>query len=190
MAAPEEILAFPMDLFVADVATVFPDVTDLVADFDPAWAMLGKEASADYDEDGVTLSLSETVLDVKPSGRTNPVKRFRTGETIGGKVNVIDWSAATVGQLMNNAVQTPSGHFKRVSLYRGPKVAQYALLGRSSSGEDNDLAMQLCIPKAFISVNGDSAFTIGKVSMLPVEFLASIQVDADFPYVDIQTSES
>jgi hypothetical protein len=190
MAAPEEVLAFPMDLFVADVGSSFPDVTDLVADFDPAWAMLGKEASANEDDSGVTLSLAETVLDFRPAGRTNPVKRFRTGETIGGKVNIVDWSAVTVGQLMNNAVQTPSGHFKRVSLYRGPKVAQYALLGRTSSGEDNDLNMQLCIPKTFISVNGDSVFTIGTVSMLPVEFLASIQVDADFPYVDIQTSES
>lgn len=189
MAAPEEVLAFPMDLFIADVGTAFPDIADLIADFDAAWVKLGKEASNDYDDQGVTLSFAEQVLDFKPSGRTTAVKRFRTDETITAKVNIVDWSADTVGQLMNNPVQTLP-HSKKISLYRGPKVAQYALLGRASSGENNDLNMHLLVPKAFVSVNGESPFTIGKVSMLPTEIMVALQTDADIPYVEIQTTES
>jgi len=193
MAAPEEILAFPLTVYLAEVGTAFPLIDDLPADFDVAWAVLGSEGDLNYDENGVTVSHSETTFDFTPAGSTMPSKRFRTAEDLLVKLNLVDLSAEQYAKAMNNssvttvAAGTGIAGQKHFSLFRGDQVASFAVLLRGVSPVDNDLNMQYEFPKAFVSVNGDVPFNKGVVSMLPIEIQMIRHSSADDPICREQT---
>lgn len=193
MAAPEEILAFPLTVYLAEVGTAMPTVDADPADFDAAWAVLGTEGDLDYDDNGVTMSHSETTFDVTPAGSTMPVKRFRTAEDLLTKLNLLDVSAEQYAKCMNNSAVTTvasgvgvAGH-KKFSLFRGDKVAQFAALLRGVSPIDNDLNMQFEVPKCFVSVNGDVPFNKGVATILPIEIQMIRHSEADDPICNQQT---
>jgi hypothetical protein len=194
MAAPEEILAFTLDLWLADVGTAFPLIDADPTTFDAAWGKLGTEGSLNYDENGVIVGHSETVFDFTPAGSTMPAKRFRTAESLLTKLNLVDVSPDQYAKVMNNATVTTTAAAvgvagsKEFDLYRGDKVAQFAVLMRGVSPVDNDLTMFYKVPKAFVSVNGDVTYNKGVVAALPIEIEMIRHVVADNPKLEIQTA--
>ena len=193
MAAPEQNLAYPLTLYLAVVGTAMPLIDDDPADFDVAWQVLGTDGDRDYDDSGVVVSQSETVFDLIPAGSTTVKKRFRVGESLLTKLNLIDVSPDQYATVMNDAQLTTiapamgvAGE-KRFSLFRGDKVASFAVLMRGVSAVDNDLNLQFEIPKAFVSVNGDATFNKGVATALPVEVQPIVIVDADEPICSQQT---
>lgn len=194
MAAPEEILAFTLDLWLADVATAFPLIDDVEASFDVAWVKLGTEGSLNYDENGVIVGHSETVFDFTPAGSTMPAKRFRTGESLLTKLNLVDVSPEQYAKVMNNAAVTTTAAStgvagsKEFDLYRGDQVAQFAVLMRGVSPVDNTLVMHYKVPKAFVSVNGDVTYNKGVVAALPIEIEMIRHTASDNPKLEIQTA--
>jgi len=194
MAAPEEILAFPLTAYLAVVGTDFPLIDDAPGDFDVAWEVLGTEGDLDYDDNGVTVSHAETTFDVTPAGSTMPVKRFRTAEDLLTKLNLMDVSPEQYAKVMNNSAVTTvaagsgiAGE-KHFSLFRGDMVASFAVLLRGVSPVDNTLNMQYEIPKAFVSVNGDVPYNKGVVTILPIEIQMIRHSEADDPICRIQTA--
>jgi hypothetical protein len=194
MAAPEEILAFTLDLWLADVGTAFPLIDDVEASFAEDWGKLGTEGSLNYDENGVIIGHSETVFDFTPAGSTMVAKRFRTGENLLTKLGLVDVSPDQYAKVMNDAAITTiaaaSGvaGSKEFDLYRGDKVAQFAILMRGVSPVDNDLVMHYKVPKAFVSVNGDVTYNKGVVAALPIEIEMIRHSSADNPKLQIQTA--
>lgn len=192
MAAPEEVLAFPLTLYLAPVGTEMPLVDDDPADFDTEWKVLGTEGDENYDDSGVVVSHSETVFDFIPAGSTILKKRFRTGEMHSAKLNLVDLSPEQYAKVMNDAqittVAPTSGQAgsKTFSLYRGPQVNAFAVLMRGVSPVDNDLNLQFQYPSAFVSVNGDATFNKGVATALPVEVMAA---DKNYGCV-VQTHEA
>lgn len=188
MPAPNEIIASPLTVYLADVDTAFPAVDDVLPTGD--WLVLGTEGDANYDEEGVTVDHTEGVLDFTPAGRTMPSKRFRTEESFKATLNLVDVSPDTYAKVMNNATVTTGAISKRFSLYRGTIVNAFAVVLRGQSSVDNDLNMQYLFSKAFVSVNGQVQFTKGKVAMLPIEILVVRHSDADVVDVEIQTVDA
>ena len=194
MAAPEEVLAFPLTVYLAPVGTAFPLIDDAPADFAVAWKVLGVEGDLNYDENGVVVSHAETTFDFTPAGSTMPSKRFRTAEDLLTKLNLVDVSPETYAKVMNNATLTtvsPGSGIageKHFSLFRGDQVSSFAVLLRGASPVDNDLNMQYEIPKAFVSVNGDVTYNKGVVAALPVEIQMIRHATADNPICRIQTA--
>jgi hypothetical protein len=191
MAAPEEILAFPLEVWLAPVGTAFPAV-DAVPAID--WEKLGTEGDLNYDESGVTVSHGEGVFDFTPAGSTMPSKRFRTSESLLTKLNLVDLSPDVYAKVMNDATVTTvaaglavAGE-KHFSLFRGDQVNSFATLLRGVSPVDNTLAMQFEVPKAFVSVNGDVVFNKGVVAALPIEIQMIRHSAADDPICRIQTA--
>jgi len=129
MPAPEEILAFPLTVYLSVVGTAMPDVGADPTTFDVAWSVLGSGGALDYDDNGVTVSHAETTFDVIPAGSTMPVKRFRTAEDLLTKLNLLDVSADTYAKCMNNSAVTTvaagagTAGSKKFSLFRGDKAA-------------------------------------------------------------------
>ena len=191
MAAPEEILAYPLQVYTAIVGTAFPNVDAAPA---VAWTLLGNAGDNNYDDTGVVMSHAETTFDFTPAGSTMPTKRFRTGENLLTKLNLVDLSAAGYAMAMNNAAITTVAAGVGIAgtetfdLFRGTSVAEYAVLMRCPSPADNNLTMQYQIPKAFISVNGDVTFNKGVVASLPIEIQMIRHTSADDPKVVIQTA--
>lgn len=188
MPAPHEIVAAPLTVYLADIGTAFPNV-----DVAPAgdWEILGTEGDRNYDEEGVTVSHAEEVLDFKPAGSTMPVKRFRTGETLEIKLNLADVSPDMYAKVMNDAAVTIGGNDKSFSLFRGDQVNSFAILARGMSGVDNDLNAQFEIPKAFVSVNGEVKWNKGSVAVLPISILAVVHAldGSDDPVYRVQTTD-
>ena len=193
MAAPEEVLAFPLTVYLADVGTAMPAIDDIPADFDVAWAVLGTEGDLNYDDNGVVVSHGETTYDFVPAGSTMVAKRFRTAEELLTKLNLVDISPEQYAKVMNDAPVTTvaagagvAGE-KSFDLFRGDKVTSFAVLLRGPSSVDNDLNMQYEVPKAFVSVNGDVTYNKGVVAALPIEIQMIRQAAADDPICRIQT---
>lgn len=182
MPAPHEVVAAPLTIYLADVGTAFPAVTEPVASFAVGWEVLGTEGARNYGDSGVTIAHSEDVEDFVPAGATMATKRFRTGESLELTLDLVDVSPDVYAKVMNNATvgTTPSGT-KNFSLYRGDQVAQFAVLARGMSGVDNDLNAQYEFSKAFVSVNGDVVWNKGTPAMLPV----SIQPVVADPDTDV-----
>ena len=191
MAAPEEILAYPLEVYTAIVGTAFPLVDAAPA---VAWTLLGNAGSNNYDDTGVVVSHGETTFDFTPAGSTMPTKRFRTGENLLTKLNLVDLSPAGYAMAMNGAAITSVAAgagvagYDEFDLFRGTSVAEYAVLMRCPSPADNTLTMQYQIPKAFVSVNGDVTFNKGVVASLPIEIQMIRHTAADNPKVLIETA--
>jgi hypothetical protein len=187
MPAPHEVVATPLTIYLAAIDTAFPDVADDPSLFDAAWQLLGKEGDANYDDSGVSVDHSETVVDFTPAGRTMPSKRFRTTETFELALNLVDLSPETYAKVMNDAELTSTGTSQSFSLYRGDQVNSFAVLARGMSTVDNTLSLQYVFSKAFVSVSGKVEWTKGKPSMLPVTILAIRHADTDLIECQIQT---
>lgn len=191
MAAPEEILAYPLNIYLAAVGSTMPDI-----DADPTtpWELLGTAGDLNYDENGVVVSHGETVFDFTPAGSTMPAKRFRVNESLLTKLNLADVSPEVYAKVMNDASVTTvaagvgQAGEKHFSLFRGDQVASFAVVMRGPSPVDNDLNMQYEVPKAFVSVNGDVPFNKGVATILPVEIQMIRHSTADNPICRIQTA--
>ena len=192
MAAPEEVLAFPLNVYLGTVGAVFPKVD--AAPTSPAWDLLGTQGDLNYGDTGVIVSHGETTFDWTPAGSTMPAKRFRTAESLLVKLDLVDLSPDVYAKVMNNATLTTvaagagvAGE-KSFDMFRGDAVAEFAVLIRGVSPVDNTLNMQYEIPKAFVSVNGDVTFNKGVVASLPIEIQMIRHSAADDPICRIETA--
>jgi len=186
MPAPHEVVAAPLEVYLATVGTAFPDVWEPQASFPSGWTLLGTEGNRNYNDDGVVVNHGEEVFDFTPAGSTMPSKRFRTAETFMLSLSLVDVSAAQYALVMNDADVTDGGRYKEFSLYRGDQVNSFAVFARGMSGEDNAYYMSYEFSKAFVSVNGDVTYNKGEVAALPVEILAVKHEDSDVIRVRIQ----
>lgn len=186
MPAPHEVVAAPLQVYLAPVGTTFPDVHEPEASFPAGWTLLGTEGSRNYNDDGVVVNHGEEVFDFTPAGSTMPSKRFRTAETFEITLSLADVSAAMYALVMNDADVTDGGNYKEFSLYRGDQVNSFAVFARGMSGEDNAYYMSYEFSKAFVSVNGEVTFNKGEVAALPVSILAVKHEDSDVIRVRIQ----
>lgn len=187
MPAPNEIIAAPLTVYLADVGTAFPAIDAVLPT--GGWEALGTEGDSNYDEEGVTVSHAEEVYDFTPAGRTMPSKRFRTSESFEVSLNLVDVSPETYAKVMNDAAITDIGTAKKFSLYRGPIINSFAVVLRGQSSEDNDLNMQYEFSKAFLSVNGDVQYTKGKVAMLPIKIQVIRHADTDAVDLNIASAD-
>jgi hypothetical protein len=194
MAAPEEVVASPLTIYLAVVGTAFPAIDDAEGTFGVAWEKLGVAGSNNYDDSGVSLSHAETVNDFTPAGSTMPTKRFRTAESFETKLNLVDLSPASYAKVMNDATITTVAAGVGVageesfSLFRGDQVNSFALLARGLSPINNDLNMQYEFSKAFVSVNGDAVFKKGVPVALPISILAVKHATTDVIICRIQSA--
>lgn len=160
---PYEIIAVPLELWVAPVGTTFP-----LIDAAPGvgWTKLGTSGRMNYFEDGVTVSLPQTLEAWRSAGHTGPRKFFRTEEDLMISVKLADMTLENFSIAMNyNAVtDTPAGGeagFRKIGLSRGFTVNERALLARGPSPYDEALYMQFQIWKAVSDGSPEMAFTKG-----------------------------
>lgn len=191
MAAPEEILAFPLNVYLAAVGSTMPDI-----DATPTtpWSLLGSAGDLNYDDSGVIVSHGESVFDFTPAGSTMPAKRFRTGESLLAKLVLVDLSPDVYAKVMNSASVTTvaagvgTAGEKHFDMFRGDQVNSFAVVLKGVSPVDNALSMQYEVPKAYVSVNGDVTFNKGVVAALPIEIQMIRHAAADDPICRIQTA--
>lgn len=131
MSAPFEIIAGPVDLFLAPTGTAEPLINASPA---IAWVKLGVVGSKDYDESaGVLVRSEQTIAPVSALGATGDRKAFRDKEKLVIEVTLMDATAesyqAALNQLAISTVTGPPAE-KKIQLLQGGTVQTRALLVR------------------------------------------------------------
>jgi len=177
MTTPYEIVAGPLTLYLAPVATAFPAVD---AASSGSWIKAGSSGDRNYDESGVTVSHSQSVNEVTPAGAVGPVKAFRTGEALKIMVTLWDttleqYAAALNGNTVSTtAAATGTAGFKKIGLSKGQSVKLYALLARGGglSPYGEGWSTQYEVPICYQSADPKPVYVKGKPAGIELEFTA------------------
>lgn len=178
--APFEIMAGPVEVYLAPVGTAFPDISAAPSG---SWILLGTTGSKNYDDEGVTIAHEQTVEEFIPVGLTGARKAFRTEESIVISLNVVDISAAQYAKVMNGATVTDTaagvsiGGNLNFPLYRGLTVATFAMLMRGSESAaavaaTDNFNTQWEVPIVYQNGNPEPVMKKGEPFALACEFRA------------------
>lgn len=180
---PFEIIAGPLEVWLAPVGTAFPVLTAAPAG---PWTKVGTNGTNNYDEGGVTVSHTEKLEGAQPAGSTMDVKVFRTKEDF--LLNFDLWDL-TLEQYMialnkNTITTTAAGvgtpGTKKIGIGKGPNVTEYAMIARGKlSPYGEELAAQYQVPRVYHSANPKTLFKLGKPAGLAMEFTALADTSAN-----------
>lgn len=184
MSAPYEIIAGPLNLWLAPVATAFPLVG--VAPAGP-WARVGTDGNRNYADDGLSVQHTQKIDTATPAGALGPVKAWRTEEGLIIAVTMWDLSLEHYTTALGGAAPTTTAAgagaagFKQMGLSRGPDVLTYALLARGSSAYGDNFIAQYEVPVCFQNASPKPVYAKGKPSGLELEFMALEHAGAATP---------
>lgn len=172
---PYEIVGAPLTLWLAPVGTAFPLINAAPA---AGWIKVGTNGDANYSEEGVTVTHSETIATATPAGRTGAAKAWRTGEQLMVGVTLWDITLEQYAAALNGAVvaTTAAGAgtagFKKMGLSQNQDVTLYALLARGVSPYGDGMAAQYQVPRCYQSGNPAPQYQKGVPTGLALEFMA------------------
>lgn len=174
---PYEIIAAPFTVYVAPVGTTF---TDVGATPNGSWFLVGTGGNLNYNEDGITVTHEQDIVEFIPVGSTGPTKAFRTNESLKVSFSLVDVSAAQYAKVLNQATVTTTvaggglAGSLNFELYQDYTVQQYAMIlknvGDSAAGTGYNTQYQL--PKVYQSANPEPTWKKGDPAELAVEFTA------------------
>jgi hypothetical protein len=176
---PYEVLGGVLDCWVAPTGTDFPALDD-----DPTapWVLLGTNRVS---EDGATISMPQSVTPWRSLRSMGPVKMFRTSEDLMVKFSLADMTLEQFSRAFEGNTVTDTAHvagtagYRTVGLTRGANVSQKALLLRFPSPYVDGAAAQFEVPITSLIGSPELALKKGGPMMLPFEFTALEDPDAE-----------
>lgn len=183
MAQPYEILAAPLEVWLAAYGEAFPDPGD--ASPGGNWELLGVNGADNQGDEGLTIEHQQTINIFRGGKSTAPLKAWRTEEGLRIAVTLFDVSLETYAKAINDATVTDSSPgsssigTREVNLHQGSQVAVFALLARGEhSPYGDDWALQYQVPKVYQSANPAPVYRKGQPAGLAFEFMALADLDA------------
>jgi hypothetical protein len=172
---PLEIIAGPLELWLAPEGEAFPDV-----DTAPAgnWVKVATSGDRNYAEDGVTVRHSQTIREVMTAGAMGAVKAFRESEALAIAVTILDVSLEQYKLALNgNTVTTTAAGSgtpgtKSIGLSNGETLTTYALLARGRSAYSAAMAAQYEVERCYQGANPQPVFRKGVPAGIALEFMA------------------
>lgn len=175
--AREEILVGPLDLYLAPRGEPFPDVgTDPTAG---NFVLLGASGTENQDEDGVSVSLPQSIETFVGGGNTMPIKAWRTEEGLEISVTIADLTIDTVKVALNGNDEVESTGQREISLFRGIDVTEYALLATGKSPYEDDGDGQFQVPAVITDGEPEITYSKGGVSALEFNFVSLLPEGAE-----------
>lgn len=182
MSTPFEVVAGPLELWLAPVGTAFPALNAAPG---VGWVKIGSNGNLNYDEDGVTVTHTQKLDKYTPAGSTIATKVFRTEEEFMIGVKLDDITLEQYLYALNKAIVTTvaagSGTIgtKKMPIAQGPDVTLYALLARGMVSPYGDLMPgQYEVPRVYQSENPKPVFKKGKPAQLALEFTGLANLSA------------
>lgn len=177
MSTPYEVVAQPFTLWVAPVATAFPDTDESPSG---SWTKVGTSGDLNYSEDGVTVTHSQSVELWRALGSTGPRKAFRGEEELRIALTLVDVSleqyknALNYNSVSDTAAGAGTPGERKIGLSRGLAVNQRALLIRGGDGSPygDSFVMQYEIPIAVEAGEPEVVFNKTEPAGLALEFVA------------------
>jgi hypothetical protein len=178
---PYEIIMAPYTIYTAPLDETFPDVDETPGG---NWSLLGTSGNKSYEDEGVSVSHEQTIVEKRTAGCTGPIKAVRTEEGLKIHVVLADVTVETYAKVLNGLTLTDtaaaSGEpgFRVINLRQGPTVAAFSLLVRGASPYGEDWNAQYEIPKVYQSASPKPVYGKGQTAQLEVEFTALEDPDA------------
>lgn len=188
---PAQHIVGPLTFYLADVGSAFPDVSDTPT---TPWTKLGTSGAQDY-EDGISVTLGQTIQTFTPAALTAPTDAFRTAEQPTFDVILADTTAAEFAKVMNDATVTQTGAgvgtagVSSFELYQGLTVATFAMVARGVSAHDPDMAAQYQVPIVYQSGSPKPSYTKTAVTSLAVTFALLYDSTDKYGKLVIQTAD-
>jgi len=190
MGIPLEVVATPFELWLAPVGESFP-----LIDATPAgnWVKIGTSGHRSTTEDGVTVTHSKNIEEIRSLGSTGPIKGFITEEGLVISLTIMDITLENYNLAFNHNTVTDTAAssgvagIREMDLYMGPVVdlAQRALLvrGLNASPYLASSNIQYQIPVVYESGSPEVVSQKGTPIGLALEFTAiedpNASTDAD-----------
>ena len=169
MPEPFEIIAGPIQAYIAPLATAWPDLDEAPA---ADWILLGESGDDNITEDGLTIRHTRSFEMFNSLGSTLSRKTFGTGEGIEVEFNIADLRAEVYDKALGgpatavgSVVDTPAGAGvageKSLILDRGTTVHTVALLCRCGMSPYGDFNSQWQFPAVQQNSEPELVFTKG-----------------------------
>jgi hypothetical protein len=181
MSEPYEIIMAPYEVWLAPLATAFPDLDEAPA---AAWVKLGTSGKDNMDEEGVTVTHGQTLSAKRTLGSTGPLKVKRTEEELTISFTLIDLTLEQYAKALNGVTVTDvaagagTPGYRKITLRQGPDVTLYAMLCRGVSPYGDDYIAQYQVPKCYQSDSPAPVFNKGDAAALKLTFSALEDLDA------------
>lgn len=165
----EEILAGPLTLWLAPRGEAFPLIGTAPAG---NWELIGESGTKNFTDDGVTITLGQSIEKFTPAGSTFARKAFRTEESMEIGVTVADVRSEVVQKALNENALTETTGQREVSLLRGVDVHEYALLARGTSPYEDtgDNVGQFQVPAVYLMSEPEVAYVKGTPAGVELTF--------------------
>lgn len=178
MPSPFEVIAGPIQAWVAPLATAFPDLDEAPA---AAWILLGANGDKNITDDGLTIRHTREVEVFRGLGTTGPRKTFPTEEDMEIEFTLADMTvevydkalgapATAAGNVTTQAPGAGAVGYKTRDLLRGFNIDSHALLVRCGmSPYGDDFTSQWEIP--MVQQNGEPELVFTKGVPVGLHFM-------------------
>ncbi len=161
-------------LYIAPKSTLFPEIDETPA---VPWSFLGETY------DGVQVETGETINTRRLDGHTGKAKAIRSEETAIIRTKLAEMTAENLARIMGTSViDTPAAAgvpgTRKIPLYRGRAVTEYALLFRGDSPYGAGFKAQYQVTRGYLKMTGAVEYKDDDFAMLSVEFEALEDLDA------------
>jgi hypothetical protein len=188
MAAPMEILASPLTVYVAPVGTAFPAVNTTPGG---SWFLLGTSGSKNYDEKGVTVEHQETLNTFRPAGGTGARKVWRSAEELAISFELVDLTIEQYAKILNDAVVTTTAGppaIKDINLQQGLTVKTFALVAKGLSSVNEALPAQYQVPIVYENESPSIVYRKDQPASIAVKYQALEDATLGFGKLIVQTA--
>lgn len=193
MSAPYEILAGPVEVYLAAANTAMPAVNSTPGG---SWTLLGTSGSSNYNEDGVSVMPEQSLEVFRALGTTGARKVWRTEEELKIEFTVHDLTLEVFRKALNdNAITTTAAGVgtagrKTMNMVRGQSVALHAVLLRSTgqSPYNDGMNAQFWMPVGYQEDAQEIVFAKGEPAGVKFTFAALQDATNGFGVYDAQTA--
>ena len=171
--SPFQIIAGPADVYIAPLATAFPDVDD---DPPAPWASLGET------EGGVKVTHNQSVEMLYTDQNTGPRKAIRSQEGLSIEFALSELTLETYAEALNDATVTSgivigTGTARSMTMYQHVDVAEFAFLVRGPSPY-MDAFLQYQVPVVIQMGEPTLSFVKNDKAVFEVKYMALVDPDA------------
>jgi hypothetical protein len=179
MAAPFELVASPLSLYLAPVATAFPAIDTPASSFPVTWTPVGSNIygpTYNTDAAGITVTHNQTLATWTPVGTTAPIKMWRTDEQLQISITLADVSPAQYSLSLNSVAITTTvattgvAGTQAMPLLQGIPVTNFALLARGVSSINDALNAQYQVPCVYQAANPAPVYKKGAPAELALTY--------------------
>jgi hypothetical protein len=173
----QEIVAAPLQLYVAPISTAFPAVDATQSQITTGgWTLVGVNGNLDHDQAGATVTHNATYSTFTSVGNTAPTKIWRTNEQLEVSITLADISPASYALALNDVAVTTitattgAAGEQDIPLLQGLTVACFALLAVGVSALNNNLQAMYCVPCVYQSAAPAPVYKLGSPAELALTF--------------------